>query len=86
MSQRHEGILARLSAEAVRALINTPESGWIALPPGPAEWVVRLELLHVEGGPLVQAANGGASTAVKLTVRGEVVRHYAMIKALEDLG
>jgi hypothetical protein len=85
MSQRHEGILARLSSEAVRALINTSESGWIAFPPGPAEWVVRQELLEVEGGPLVRSTSL-PGTAVKLNIRGEVVRHYAMIKALENLG
>jgi hypothetical protein len=85
MAQRHEGILARLSPEARRALVNTPEGGYVALPPGPAREAVRQELESVVGGPLVRAANM-AATSVMLNFRGEVVRHYAMIQALEDLG
>jgi hypothetical protein len=85
MSQRHEGILARLSPEAQRALVNTLEGGYVALPLGPLREAIRQELLKVEGGPLVRSTSL-PGTAVKLTVRGEVVRHYAMIKALEDLG
>jgi hypothetical protein len=85
MSQRHEGILARLSPEAVRALVNTAEGGYVALPHGADRAAIRQELLEVEGGPLVRSTSL-PGTAVKLNIRGEVVRHYAMIKALEDLG
>ena len=85
MGQKHEDILRGLSPEAVRALVNTPENGYVALPTGPLREVVQRELAEVEGGPLARAATM-AATAMKLTVVGEVVRHYAMIKALEDLG
>jgi len=82
MSEKHEKILGTLSEEAVRALINTREGGYVAIPPGPLAAVVRREL---QDARLAQPANM-AATAVKLTTVGEVVRYYALIKMLEDLG
>jgi hypothetical protein len=85
MSKRHQEILARLSPEAVRALINTHEGRAVAIPPGPMSEVVRRELLDAQPLPLARPINM-AATAVQLTTVGEVVRHYAMIEALGNLG
>ena len=82
MSKKHEEILKALSPEAVRALVNTREWSAVALPRGPLREVVRRELTDAGlAAPITMAA-----TAVRLTVPGECVRHYAMIKMLEDLG
>lgn len=85
MGKNHEEILERLSPEAVNALIDTPEDGPVLLP-GPLGDVVRKELREVEGGPLVRMISGVMGTATILTTCGEVVRYYAMIRKLEDLG
>jgi len=76
MSQKHEDITNALSEEARRALIDTPEGGPVAVPPGPLGPVVRQELARAG----LWAANN------RLTTRGEVVRYYVIEKSLEDLG
>lgn len=76
MSQRHEEIAAALSPEAVRALVNSQVS-----------WSHRYELPDRTTVEVMDELAGPALVHGRfLTVRGEVVREYALDKMLEDLG